>query len=162
MCLGHEPGAAGWKAQVNPLSYGGTPCQKSLAVLLLCRLKIERGKEGSKEFEAEVSLYSHTDTRSVINMKRQQQQQEEEEGSNEQRMLRTLFADACAFFIARTKNSFCIPGVEYCCTLDIQYLPINTFIIKKARTIASRETWAQSNREIENRFFANFVASFFG
>ena len=27
-CLGVEPGAAGWKAQTNPLSYGGTPCLK--------------------------------------------------------------------------------------------------------------------------------------
>ena len=25
MYLGLEPGAAGWKAQKNPLSYGGTP-----------------------------------------------------------------------------------------------------------------------------------------
>ena len=25
VCLGLEPGAAGWKAQTNPLSYGGTP-----------------------------------------------------------------------------------------------------------------------------------------
>ena len=24
VCLGFEPGAAGWKAQTNPLSYGGT------------------------------------------------------------------------------------------------------------------------------------------
>ena len=24
MCLEVEPGAAGWKAQMNPLSYGGT------------------------------------------------------------------------------------------------------------------------------------------
>ena len=24
-CLGVEPGAAGWKVQTNPLSYGGTP-----------------------------------------------------------------------------------------------------------------------------------------
>ena len=24
VCLGFEPGAAGWKAQINPLSYGGT------------------------------------------------------------------------------------------------------------------------------------------
>ena len=24
-CLGLEPGAAGWWAQMNPLSYGGTP-----------------------------------------------------------------------------------------------------------------------------------------
>ena len=25
MCLGLEPGAAGWKVETNPLSYGGTP-----------------------------------------------------------------------------------------------------------------------------------------
>ena len=25
VCLGIEPGAAGWKARTNPLSYGGTP-----------------------------------------------------------------------------------------------------------------------------------------
>ena len=25
VCLGLEPGAAGWKAQINPLSYGDTP-----------------------------------------------------------------------------------------------------------------------------------------
>ena len=25
VCLGLEPGVAGWKAQTNPLSYGGTP-----------------------------------------------------------------------------------------------------------------------------------------
>ena len=25
VCLGLEPGAARWKAQTNPLSYGGTP-----------------------------------------------------------------------------------------------------------------------------------------
>ena len=28
VCLGHEPGAAGWRAQTNPLSYGGTPFKK--------------------------------------------------------------------------------------------------------------------------------------
>ena len=25
VCLGFEPGAGGWKARTNPLSYGGTP-----------------------------------------------------------------------------------------------------------------------------------------
>ena len=25
VCLGLEPGAAGWKSQMNPLSYGGIP-----------------------------------------------------------------------------------------------------------------------------------------
>ena len=31
VCLGFEPGAAGWKARTNPLSYGGTPLIDSLA-----------------------------------------------------------------------------------------------------------------------------------
>ena len=30
MCLGVEPGAALWKAQTNPLSYGGTPTVANL------------------------------------------------------------------------------------------------------------------------------------
>ena len=30
VCLGFEPGAAGWKAHTNPLSYGGT----QLAILI--------------------------------------------------------------------------------------------------------------------------------
>ena len=29
-CLGLEPGAAEWKAQMNPLSYGGTPFSQFL------------------------------------------------------------------------------------------------------------------------------------
>ena len=32
-CLGLEPGAAEWKAQMNPLSYGGTPF---FSILNLC------------------------------------------------------------------------------------------------------------------------------
>ena len=31
VCLGLEPGAAGWKALTNPLSYGGTPIVHYLA-----------------------------------------------------------------------------------------------------------------------------------
>ena len=30
VCLGLEPGVAGWKVQMNLLSYGGTPLLKSL------------------------------------------------------------------------------------------------------------------------------------
>ena len=30
VCLGIEPGAAGWKARTNPLSYGGTPANNYL------------------------------------------------------------------------------------------------------------------------------------
>ena len=29
-CFGVEPGAAGWKGQTNPLSYGGTPMSKDI------------------------------------------------------------------------------------------------------------------------------------
>ena len=37
VCLGLEPGVAGWKAQMNPLSYGGTPNQS-----FLCHAKIRK------------------------------------------------------------------------------------------------------------------------
>ena len=33
VCLGLEPGAAGWKAQTNPLSYGGTHLFRVLVTL---------------------------------------------------------------------------------------------------------------------------------
>ena len=33
ICLGLEPGAVGWKAQTNPLSYGGT--QNFIEMLIL-------------------------------------------------------------------------------------------------------------------------------
>ena len=33
--LGLEPGAAGWKAQTNPLSYGGTSKMLKAATILL-------------------------------------------------------------------------------------------------------------------------------
>ena len=35
VCSGLEPGAAGWKAQTNPLSYGGTPYFNLLNGLLM-------------------------------------------------------------------------------------------------------------------------------
>ena len=35
VCLGLEPGVAGWKAQTNPLSYGGTPWEEFLSQLEL-------------------------------------------------------------------------------------------------------------------------------
>ena len=40
-CLGIEPGVAGWKAQTNPLSYGGTPSliQFNMAEIITKRLK---------------------------------------------------------------------------------------------------------------------------
>ena len=31
VCLGFKPRAAGWKAQTNPLSYGGTPNKQMLS-----------------------------------------------------------------------------------------------------------------------------------
>ena len=33
VCLGFEPWAAGWKARMNPLSYGGTPTVVRVTVL---------------------------------------------------------------------------------------------------------------------------------
>ena len=33
-CLGVKPGAEGWKAQTNPLSYGGTPMLKSFCLFI--------------------------------------------------------------------------------------------------------------------------------
>ena len=42
-CLGVEPGAAGWKAQTNPLSYGGTPqTDASLITALILFLGVNR------------------------------------------------------------------------------------------------------------------------
>ena len=39
VCLGLEHGAAGWKAQTNPLSHGGTPCRLFLnQVKLISRI----------------------------------------------------------------------------------------------------------------------------
>ena len=38
VCLGLKPGAAGWKAQTNPLSYSGTPITKVLWNRLLVGL----------------------------------------------------------------------------------------------------------------------------
>ena len=34
-CLGVEPGAAGWKAQTNPLSYGVTPKKYTVLKIFL-------------------------------------------------------------------------------------------------------------------------------
>ena len=35
VCLGFKPGAAGWKVQMNPLSYGVTPLQSFFQILIL-------------------------------------------------------------------------------------------------------------------------------
>ena len=34
VCLGLEPGAAGWKAQMNPLSYGSAPNTLLLKIVI--------------------------------------------------------------------------------------------------------------------------------
>ena len=56
MCLGLEPGAAGWKAQTNPLSYGGTP-KANLNVLVLFFDHIST-RAPTHTLKGEVSLYS--------------------------------------------------------------------------------------------------------
>ena len=38
VCLGLEPGAAGWKAQTNPLCYGGTPGILLIMYQILCNM----------------------------------------------------------------------------------------------------------------------------
>ena len=38
-CLGVEPGAAGWKAQTNPLSYGDTPYFARILTSVALRLE---------------------------------------------------------------------------------------------------------------------------
>ena len=43
VCLGLEPGAAGWKAQTNPLSYGNIPCFEHL-LTFECLEKTKKGK----------------------------------------------------------------------------------------------------------------------
>ena len=54
VCLGLEPGAAGWKAQTNPLSYGGTRLMTSNngreVVCLLLRYSIIRNVALQKGF----------------------------------------------------------------------------------------------------------------
>ena len=83
VCLGFEPGAAGWKAHTNPLSYGGTPgtylwgqttikhLRCAIIYLWLCRLptysketfvllvpgwwECEKEREGEREKESAIS-----------------------------------------------------------------------------------------------------------
>ena len=46
VCLGLEPGAAGWKAQTNPLSYGGTPiCTFVYLFTINCNEKTKKLKD---------------------------------------------------------------------------------------------------------------------
>ena len=40
MCLGLEPGEAGWMAQTNPLSYGGTPSRPYLKSMLFVNVGV--------------------------------------------------------------------------------------------------------------------------
>ena len=43
VCLGLEPGAAGWKAQTDPLSYCGTPSNYITYSILETRLGLALG-----------------------------------------------------------------------------------------------------------------------
>ena len=46
VCLGLEPGGARWKAQTNPLSYGGTPFKVTLNVTIKFENKLSPIFEG--------------------------------------------------------------------------------------------------------------------
>ena len=41
LCLGLEPGVAGWKAQTYPLRYGGRPKQEIVIIAQNKRAKVE-------------------------------------------------------------------------------------------------------------------------
>ena len=43
-CLGFEPGAAGWKARTNTLSYGGTPGLSKVYLQVFNVIKLFGGK----------------------------------------------------------------------------------------------------------------------
>ena len=49
VCLGIEPGAAGWKAQTNPLSYGGTPNRFFFILRLVTQHPIFETRASAKE-----------------------------------------------------------------------------------------------------------------
>ena len=49
MCLGLEPGAAAWKEQTNPLSYGGTPGASQLFWRVALFRKYELWVESSRK-----------------------------------------------------------------------------------------------------------------
>ena len=51
MCLGLEPGAAGWKAQTNPLSYGDTPMIKTVKRRETDATKLKKVKECESWFK---------------------------------------------------------------------------------------------------------------
>ena len=59
-CLGVEPRAAGWKAQTNPLSYGGTPIFLSIFKLKKYSLSqivpIDVGKWTSQDLSDAVAI----------------------------------------------------------------------------------------------------------
>ena len=42
VCLGLEPGAAGWKAQTNPLSYGSNNFRVTNYYTLKCFYEVDR------------------------------------------------------------------------------------------------------------------------
>ena len=54
-CLGLEPGAAEWKAQANPLCYGGTPTYKKRYMIHYCVL--HKVIEFTEKPNAETTVY---------------------------------------------------------------------------------------------------------
>ena len=47
-CLGFEPGAAGWKAQTDPLSYGGAPTSPLFCATYRMDLNFRRRRSETK------------------------------------------------------------------------------------------------------------------
>ena len=50
VCLGIEPGAAGWKARTNPLSYGGTPFNTNVQLNITSLLLVAETLTTSDKF----------------------------------------------------------------------------------------------------------------
>ena len=71
VCLGLEPGAAGWKAQMNPLSYGGTPERKlfirltTVINLILTALRSSNNGQIGSLYDYRVFKLGHRGSREV-------------------------------------------------------------------------------------------------
>ena len=98
VCLGLEPGAAGWKAQTNPLSYGG------MTSLIVCRL-LNRRKIFSCPFVL-FKLFVRRGVRNVENVRTLTTKRHTDEDNDDyKRRLKQIFRIFCICIVC-TKGSF--------------------------------------------------------
>ena len=67
VCLGIEPGAAGWKAQTNPMSYGGTPKYISLSIYISLSLSLALWNELLELFRVKTISFKFPSTHVLFN-----------------------------------------------------------------------------------------------